>query len=202
MLWALAPDLLRMGASPTGGSLHSFKPWPPHPISGRAAQNSPCQHQAGSSTGPTWQQEQASLSWILLVFVLNREGVESVVKYAILKGGKRGRQDLEVQAARCEHHQGASGKLWQQKITDPAREVKLCFAPSFPLLFLQFFQSPKGLMAEQGEEWVSSLGAGAGWWVVGSWVSTGQGLPGYRSHLSLGFLQIHPTPTANLASGS
>lgn len=119
-----------------------------------------------------------------------------------MKGGKRGRQDLEVQAARCEHHQGASGKLWQQKITYPGREVKLCFAPRIPLLFLQFFQSPKGLMAERGEVWVSSLGAGAGWWVVGSWVSTGQGLPGYRSHLSLGFLQIHPTPMANMASRS
>ena len=57
-------------------------------------------------------------------------------------------------------------------------------------------------MAERGEVWVSSLGAGAGWWVAGSWVSTGHGLPGYRSHLSLGFLQIHPTPTANMASGS
>ena len=37
-LWVQAPDLLCMGTSPTGGSLHSFKPWPPHPISGRAAQ--------------------------------------------------------------------------------------------------------------------------------------------------------------------
>lgn len=47
-------------------------------------------------------------------------------------------------------------------------------------------------MAEQSGVWVSSLSVEACWWVVGSWVSTGQGLPGYRSHLSLGFLQIHP----------
>lgn len=65
-----------------------------------------------------------------------------------------------------EHHQGASGKLWQQKITYPGREVKLCFAPRIPLLFLQFLQSPQGLMTGQVRcRFLLSVRGQAGGWL-------------------------------------